>query len=138
MTGKEFASFCAHMDERLDAIEKLLNLSLVSSVINQMDAAYPTKSIMDQRIEDLRNLLRQYDLCLEKKETYEDRIVVYIRSTEPINIVKARLISEVVSEFGECFVPVFMFEKLNGMQRKRMLEERISFCVQSKELYIVG
>lgn len=138
MTGKEFASFSAHIDERFDAMEKLLNLSLISSVINQMDVDCSTESKMEQKIENLSSLLRQHDVWLEKKETYGDKITVYIRGTEPINTMKARLISEVVSEFGEGFVPVFMFEKLNGMQRKRMLEERISFCVQSKELYIVG
>lgn len=138
MTEKEFASFCAHIDERFDAMEKLLNLSLISSVINQMDADYPTETKMDQKIEKLSNLLRQYDAFLDKKEIYGDRIAIYIRGEEPFNIAKVRFIADAVNEFCFDFVPVFMFEKLNGMQRKRMLEERISFCVQSKELYIVG
>lgn len=49
MTGKGFASFRVHVDERFDEMEKLFCFSLISFVINQMDAEYPTGYKMSRK-----------------------------------------------------------------------------------------
>ena len=138
MASREIALLKEHIDERLDAIENMINLSLVSSVINMMDETVHTEYKEVTEIDDLADVLSQYEACLDKIERFGDKIAIYIRSQESMNISKVRLLLEVVLDIDSEIIPIFIFEKLNGMQRRKLLEERISFCVQDKELYITG
>ena len=140
MSNKEVESLRIHVDERLDAIEKLINLSLLSSVMDQMDKVCQQDGTQksDQRIDEVKEILHQHAFELDKKEIHGDKVAVYIKSLYQVSISKVRLISVAVQNMDRDLIPVFLFERLNGNQRKRMLEERISFCVPNKELYITG
>lgn len=138
VAGREIASLQEHMDERLDKIENLINLSLISSVINQIEETNYMEDKNEPEMKELSELLSSYDVRLDKRERFGDKTAVYIRSSESMNISKVRLLLDAVLNMDLQIIPIFIFEKLNGMQRKKLLEERISFCVEDKELYITG
>ena len=140
MSNKEVESLRIHVDERLDAIEKLINISLLSSVMDQMDKVCQQDGMQksDQQIDELKEILHQHAFKLDKNEIHGDKVAVYIKSLDQVSISKVRRMSVAVQRMDRDLIPVFLFERLNGNQRKRMLEERISFCVPNKELYITG
>lgn len=64
-----------------------------------------------------------YDVRLDKGEKFGDKTAVYIHSSESMNISKVRLLLDAVLNMDLEIIPIFIFEKLNGMQRKKLLEE---------------
>ncbi len=127
-----------HMDERLDAIEKLLNLSLMTAIMDQMDKVCQEDNPADTYvIDEIQYILDQYHLVLYKEERYGNKTLIYIKSLEQLTLSKVRLVSFVIKDSIQNMVPVFVFERFSGTQRKKLLEEHISFYVPEKELYIV-
>ncbi len=139
MTSKEITSLREHVDDRLDAIEKLIRLSLLSSVMNQMDEVINQSEKEEvQRTEHLKDVLYEYYFEVGKEERHGDKTLIYLKCLRQINIPTVRWIYTLIRNIGQDLIPIFLFEKVNWNQRKKMLEDRISFCVLNKEIYIIG
>ena len=138
MANKEIEALQEHIDERLNEIEKLINLSLLTSVIGQIDEICHCVDKDKQCIEEIKEILAENNFKLEKEEKYGDATVVYIKSLEQMSMAKARIILGLLQDIGQELIPVFQFERIYGNQRKKMLEEHISFYVLNKELHIFG
>ncbi len=138
MSNKEIDSLQKHIDERLDGIEKLINLSLLTSVMGQMDEAYQFEGKDNQHFEEIKDILDKNAFKWEKEEKHGDRTIVYIKSLEQMSIAKIRMVLILLQDIGQELIPVFQFERIYGNQRKKMLEEHISFYVPDKELHIFG
>lgn len=64
--------------------------------------------------------------------------ILFVMVTTDCKITVNKLIS-LKKEFYEnnkSLLLCFCFDVINGMQRKRLLEEQISFCVKNKEIHI--
>ena len=139
MTSKEITSLREHVDDRLDAIEKLIRLSLLSSVMNQMDEVINQSEKEEvQRTEHLKDVLYEYYFEVGKEERHGDKTLIYLKCLRQINIPTVRWIYTLIRNIGQDLIPIFLFEKVNWNQRKKRLEDRISFCVLNKEIYIIG
>lgn len=138
MANKEIEFLREHIDERLDAIEKLINLSLLTAVMEQLGEVDQDGNKDSETLEEINSILCQYALELDKEEIYGDKTAIYIRSQEQMNLPKVRSVLALMQNNYQEFIPVFIFEKFNGKQRQKLLDERISFCVPNKELHIMG
>lgn len=120
MSDKKTDFLCEHIESRLDAIEKQINLLLLSSVMNQMDEVCQSNCEDDLITEELKEILYQYAFELDKIEKYADKMVMYIKSLEQISIVIVRLISALIQDNNQDLIPVFIFERLSRNQKKKM------------------
>lgn len=136
MANKEIEFLREHIDERLDAIEKLINLSLLTAVMEQLGEVDQDGNKDSETLEEINSMLSQYALELDKEEIYGDKTAIYIRSQEQMNLPKVRSVLALMQNNYQEFIPVFIFKRFNGKQRQKLLNERISFCVPNKELHI--
>lgn len=131
MANKEIEFLREHIDERLDAIEKLINLSLLTAVMEQLGEVD-----QGETLEEINSMLSQYALELDKEEIYGDKTAIFIKGQDQMNLLKVRSVFASMQNFYQEFIPVFIFKRFNGKQRQKLLNERISFCVPNKELHI--
>ena len=133
---KVFGDIKNSLDARLDQIEEMLRLLLLGNVMNQMDEVEGEGHIEEE--DDLTKFLSNYDFSTYKREAFGDNIAIYIMMN---NKPKMKDIREARSLFHSHFInviPVFVFDKINGMQKKKMEEEKISFYVIGREVHITG
>ena len=133
---KVFGDIKNSLDARLDQIEEMLRLLLLGNVMNQMDDVEGEGHIEEE--DDLTKFLSNYDFSTYKREAFGDNIAIYIMMN---NKPKMKDIREARSLFHSHFInviPVFVFDKINGMQKKKMEEEKISFYVIGREVHITG
>ncbi len=129
--GEEKESFMKHIDQRFDQLDKLVTLSLLSDVIKEYDHIFNSE-LSAEVVESIE----QNCFCVRKTEIFGGKIAIYIESSQKIGLTEIREMKKFIEEKDENLIIVFVVEKINGNQRKKMLEERISFLVGEKELYI--
>ena len=100
--------------------------------------ARPRRRREVQRTEHLKDVLYEYYFEVGKEERHGDKTLIYLKCLRQINIPTVRWIYTLIRNIGQDLIPIFLFEKVNWNQRKKMLEDRISFCVLNKEIYIIG
>lgn len=121
-----------HLDSRIDSIEELIKLLVVSSVIEQIDAVQvPLKN------ENLIDFINDINLNLIKKESFGEYTLVYLSSDLKIGLKEIRTLNVKFKITFEKVIPVFVVEKLSGIQKKKMTEEKISYLIKNKELHVV-
>lgn len=121
-----------HLDSRIDSIEELIKLLVVSSVIEQIDAVQvPLEN------ENLIDFINDINLNLIKKESFGEYTLVYLSSDLKIGLKEIRTLNVKLKITFEKVIPVFVVEKLSGIQKKKMTEEKISYLIKNKELHVV-
>lgn len=127
------------IQERLDSIEELVKLSLAANLLDDM------QSIASEKGNYEKLLCEEISVSLKEKEVFEighykffDKMVVELRSEKKITVREMQELNKWLIQQLENTIPVFCFEGLNGMKRKRMLEEKISFKISDKEIHIVS
>lgn len=129
--------------ERLDSIEDLLKLSLISNILDELDLiGEKDKEKICLSMKLLSNETATYLNALEiyegKHYEYFNKTYIELKVGGFISIQDMKGICEWIEEDTNDIIPIFCFEKLNGMKRKRMLEEKISFMVANKEIHIIS
>lgn len=136
--GNDIVSMLKKLDLRIDDIEKLLQLLLVNHLID--DAEQIIKVSDETIISNLQETLNRYGVECGGFKSINDIDVLIIEIPEDIKI-KAKDLATICSEIKRDYTdkePLLMFKSINGMQRKRILQEGISFGVQGKELHIAS
>jgi acid stress-induced BolA-like protein IbaG/YrbA len=129
--------------ERLDSIEDLLKLSLISNILDGLDLigekdkeeAYLQMNLLSDEIAAYLNDLKIYE---GRHYEYFNKTFIELKVEGFISIQNMKDICEWIVDETKKVIPVFYFKKLNGMKRKRMLEEKISFMVADREVHIVS
>lgn len=122
------------LDIHMEEIENLIKLLLVNNLIGDVNCLQ-----IDSKLEVNKNILialEKYKLVIGKQEIIGDSRVLYIILSNSIGIKDIMYLHELFSEFQPDIEPVFQYEKINGMQRKRMIQEKISYHVIGKELHV--
>ena len=123
---------------RFDDIEKLLQLLLVNNLIEDSNQIV---RILDGDIDtELQNLIDKYGVKFGGFRTISDIEVLVVEVPEGIKL-KAKELSNICFEIRHHYLdkePLLMFRTINGMQRKRILQEGLSFGVYGKELHIAS
>ena len=123
--------------KRTDSIEQLLKMLLVNSLLNDFEIVSNENNdiVVDVEIEDI---LLNKGFGLGEVEEINGQEILYVL----IPTSKKTPVSTLISIHRECMVInpsliiCFYFDQINGIQRKRILEEQISFCVKNKEFHI--
>lgn len=117
MTSEEITSLQKHVDERLDAIEKLINLSLIMNqmdeVMNRCDEVCQSGKEDEQREQQLKDILHEYYFEVYKEERHGNKTLLYLKSLRQIKLPTVRRISVLIRNIGRNLLPVFLFEKIN-------------------------
>ena len=128
------------IDKRLSSIEEVLKMLVVNSLINDIDKerVQQDRYELNEEFNEIVDFLSQYKLTIGRTDETNGFTLVYV-FTNPKQKFKTKdylLINQKLVNTFEHVVPVFCFDTLNGMQRKRFIEERVSFQITGKETFI--
>ena len=128
------------IDKRLSSIEEVLKMLVVNSLINDIDKerVQQDRYELNEEFNEIVDFLSQYKLAIGRTDETNGFTLVYV-FTNPKQKFKTKdylLINQKLVNTFEHVVPVFCFDTLNGMQRKRFIEESISFQITGKETFI--
>ena len=128
------------IDKRLSSIEEVLKMLVVNSLINDIDKerVQQDRYEWNEEFNEIVDFLSQYKLTIGRTDETNGFTLVYV-FTNPKQKFKTKdylLINQKLVNTFEHVVPVFCFDTLNGMQRKRFIEESISFQITRKETFI--
>ena len=120
---------------RIDELESMMKLLLANALIDEIEVA---KIIpVNQSVVDL---LKHEGLELGQQGELNGIKFYYVNisANDKIPVKDIMRLHDELLAVSEKMIPVFMYEKINGMQKKRLLQEKVSFCVKGKETYIIG
>lgn len=127
------------IEYRLESIEKILKLLVANSLVDDLNRSinYECEDKIEAS-EELIELLYQYNLTVNKLQVNNGFTFVYILIDENDKYRFKNFIdiNNNLKEQFEHIVPIFEFKTLNGMLRKRFVEENISFQIKDKEIHI--
>lgn len=125
------------MYERLDSIEELLKILIANNLLDEVELTLQDKEHKKILNEDISAQLSLKGIIENEHYKALNKVIVELICERKITIRDIMEVREWMIKEMEGTIPLFCFDKLNGMQRKRMLEEKISFKVKNKELHIV-
>ena len=131
-TDNDIKEMHDHMNQRMDQLEKLLTLLLLSNTIEEY-----TKNTDVEICDDVVKAFEDNDYSIIKSELFGDKIAVYIKPLNKVGLKKIRTLKNRMNAMYKNLVLVFVMDKLSISQRRKFLEEKISFLIEDKELYIV-
>lgn len=121
----------SHMDDRLDQIEKLITLSLINDVLPQY-----TECMYKNLSSEIKDIIEQCNFHISKSEVFSDQLAVYLRAERKAGIKEFRELKKLFHDHGQNAILVFELDKVTSIQRKKFLEEKISYYITGKELFI--
>ncbi|MGO5053946.1 hypothetical protein ACTQ6A_15795 [Lachnospiraceae bacterium LCP25S3_G4] len=121
------------LNKRLDNIESLLKLLLVNNLVDDLKNECVQVSNLSN---ESKKLITEYGFEVENQQEINGTIFTYI--TVPVNKkFSTKDILKIDSEVKLYEIkPIYLFENLNGMQRKKLIQEDISFCIIGRETHI--
>lgn len=115
-------------------LEKLIKLLLVNSLIDE--ATSLENQNKPEINENIILALKKYNMKIGKLSIIEDFKILYIVVSNSVGIKDIIYLHDLCIKNQPDIEPVFQFKRINGMQRKRMMQEKISYQVIGKELHI--
>lgn len=115
-------------------LEKLIKLLLVNSLIDE--ATSLENQNKPEVNENIILALKKYNMKIGKLSIIEDFKILYIVVSNSVGIKDIIYLHDLCIKNQPDIEPVFQFKRINGMQRKRMMQEKISYQVIGKELHI--
>lgn len=115
-------------------LEKLIKLLLVNNLID--DFSFIENQDKLQINEEIVSELHKNNLEIGKQVKIEDSMIIYIFVSNSIEFKNILILRNMFIKFHPNIELVFQFEKINGMKRKRMMQEKISYHVIDRELHI--
>lgn len=83
--------------------------------------------------DEWKDLSKHIDQRMDQLE----KTAVYIKPLQKIGLKEIRIVKGELDEKFHNLVLVFVLDKVSGTQRKKLLEEKISFYIENKEMYII-
>lgn len=124
--------------ERLDSIEKLLKVSIANDILSDLYSIIPEKDKQKKILnETVSNRLIEEGMVEDIHYEFSGKLALHFNCKKNLTVQEIEDIRRQIIEELDQVIPVFCFEKLNGMKRKRMLEKKISFCIANKEIHII-
>lgn len=121
---------------RFDNLEKLLQLLLINNLVGDVNQSI---QIIDETVDTRLNaLLAMYGLSFGGFKSVYGMDILEVEIPDDIKL-KVRELCLICADVRLIYPdkePFFMFKSINGMQRKRVLQENISFGVKGKELHM--
>lgn len=136
------------IDDVNTEIDKQKKIENINTEIDQQEKNDDSNTENDKKIEDikakllipfsLRWMLIKHEMKLGEVKAEQDITFIFLENegTRKYKFKDYDELNQKIKEKYQKIVPIFNFKKLNGMQRKRFLEENISFSVQDKEIHI--
>ena len=121
---------------RIESIEQLLKMLFIDNMLNEIDEVQPVDNEKSDRW--ITEMILQKGLIPGGYDTINDINVFYVRVSQDCKVPVRKLIdlkNECYEENASLSL-CFCFDFINGMKRKRLLEEQISFCVKDREVHI--
>lgn len=128
------------IDKRLNGIEKILKMLVVNSLVGDIDKERMQldRNELNEEINEIVDFLSQYKLTIGRTDETNGFTLVYVFTNTKQKFKRKDYLfinQKLVNTFKHV-VLVFCFDTLNGMQRKRFIEESISFQITGKETFI--
>lgn len=121
---------------RIESIEQLLKMLFINNMLNEIDEIQPVDG--EKSDSWITEVILQKGLTPGGYDTINDINVFYVRVSQDCKVPVRKLIdlkNECYQENASLLL-CFCFDFINGMKRKRLLEEQISFCVKDREVHI--
>lgn len=135
-SSSDYVKSLKEINLRIDDIEKLLQLLLVNNLVD--DVANIVK-VSEKCIEkNVSDAILKYGLEFKGYKTINDIEVIILEIPERtrISIKELKEICFIVKQCTSNIEPLFMYSKINGMQRKSIVREGISFGIKGKEIHV--
>ena len=124
------------LNDRFDDIEKLLQMLLVNELIEETEQIIESAEMVVPS--ELKILMSNFFLKYGELSTIND-VQVFITEVPEgtkLKISDYRLFYSKIRSYYPDREPLFIFKTINGMQRKRFMQEEISFGVKGKEIHV--
>lgn len=132
MNEKEFQEqIISHIDYRMDQMEKLVTLSLLNDVLPQY-----VDGLEKDLNDEIKQIIEAKNFYITKSEVFSDKIAIYLRTDQKVGIKEFRELKKLVDVYSENLIFVFEIDKATIIQKRKFLEENISYYVKGKELFI--
>lgn len=118
----------------VEELEKLIKLLLVNNLVDEATCLENHDKL--EINEDIILELKKYNIEIGKQYIIEDSKILKAVVLNSIRIKDIMYLHDLFIEFEPDIELVFQFEKINGMQKKRMMQEKISYHVIGKELHV--
>ena len=135
-TLSELAKTIEKQSERIGSIEKLLKMMIVNGLIREIDESIcDSFQKVDSQIEDL---LLDEGVNVGNFFLINGKKILSIQVPEELTMTVSKVIGiqERCKSMDKTLDICFFFKTLHGIQRKRFLEEHISFCIDGEEIHI--
>lgn len=120
-----------HLDYRFDQIEKLITLSLINDFLPQC-----TDELFDNLSDEIKELFEEKGFRITKSEVFSDKIAIYLRTEKKSGIKEFRELIKTLSNYSNNLILVFELDKATILQKRKFVEEKISYYIKEKELFI--
>lgn len=119
----------------MDGLESMVKLLLANDLIDELEIVKTTT--VNRNVSDL---LKHEGLELGQQGELNGIKFFYviISANDKIPVKDIMRLHDELLAVSAKMMPVFLYEKINGMQKKRLMQEKISFCVKEKEIYITS
>ncbi|WP_044976604.1 hypothetical protein [Ruminococcus sp. HUN007] len=114
----------SEINDSIKSLEQMIKLMLINNVIDQINIDNDCSDYNNSNsISELKSSFTGI-ISIHESNVFSHKVfIVKTDSKTKINEIKKIYVS--LKENGVC--PVFRYEQLNGMKRKRLIEEKISF-----------
>lgn len=131
MEEERYEQIISHMDKRMDQLEKLVTLSLITDILPEY-----AENMIDDLSDEIKKLLMHYGFNIDKVDVFSDKVTVYLQSDQRVGIKELRRIKKLLEQQTMDLILVFELDKVTGVQRKKFIEEKISYEVKGVEMFI--
>ena len=127
---KDYLELVKKLDSKINDVEKLIQLLLINNLIDDVeDTIDISKKCIDERVNEeiLKNGLE-----FEGFNKINDIEVITLNIPEgsKITIKTVKQVQIIVNKVYPDAEPLFMYSRMNGMQRKSFLQNNISFGIK--------
>ena len=116
---------------RLEQIEKLVTLSLIGDILPQYE-----NDLYLRLSDEMKKIIEDKDFYIVKAEIFSDKVAVYIRTEKKVGIKEFRELKSLFIEYGENIILVFELDKATTIQKRKFVEEKISYYITGREVFI--
>lgn len=131
------------INERLRSIEELINLFLLSNVMQQLDEtsssiveSFPNNICSKSQENQIKKYIESLDLSVINIECFHENILCYIKSSKKLFISKMNFYIKCIKKQYVNVIPIFVFNQLQDNDRKFFEEKKIPYSIENKELHI--
>ena len=134
--------------KRLDRIEELIKLLMVNSLIDDFkieqedntNQSESSEAIMQKALQYPKEIMDTLDLyCMKitRTDTINGLDALYLSLDKDVKYVMNDFLylDEYIKNYNGHYIPIFCFDSLNGMRKKRFVEEKISYATDN-ELFV--